>query len=130
MGRENLRGLTLDTGALIALERNVRRILPLLQDAKDRGRRIVIPAGVLAQAWRGSARQARLAKLLNDPGVEIHPLDAQLAFAAGLLCAATSTRDVIDASVVIAARENGRLVATSDPGDLLRLDPTLQLIEL
>ena len=49
---------------------------------------------------------------------------------AGQLCGVTGTSDVIDASVVLCAREHGHTVVTSDPDDLRRLDPKLDLIEI
>jgi len=62
--------------------------------------------------------------------VEIVPLDGQLARSCGELCAAANAPDVIDASVVILARERRDPIVTSDPNDLRRLDPKAQLIAL
>jgi hypothetical protein len=50
-------GLTLDTGALLALGHGEERIRALLREALGRG--IAIPAAVVAQSWRGGPRQAR-----------------------------------------------------------------------
>lgn len=82
-----------------------------------------VPAGALAQAWRNPARQVRLARVVNADGISIHPLDDRAARAAGQLCAATATSDVIDASVVIVARMVEGVTVSSDPDDLRRLDP-------
>jgi hypothetical protein len=60
--------------------------------------------------------------------VVIHPLDAMTARAAGQLCAATSTSAVIDASVVLVARTVAGVTITSDPDDLRRLDPGINLV--
>jgi hypothetical protein len=68
-------GVTLDTGALIAIERNDRAATHRVYQAIKEGREIVIPAGVLAQAWRDGARQVRLARLVASPRVDIEPLD-------------------------------------------------------
>jgi hypothetical protein len=87
-----------------------------------------IPAGALAQAWRNPARQVRLARAAGADSVTIHPLDGPLAKAAGQLCAATGTADVIDASVVLVARIAGGITVTSDPEDLRRLDPGVDLV--
>jgi hypothetical protein len=38
------------------------------------------------------------------------------------------TRDVIDAAVVLSAREHEVPIATSDPEDLRRLDPSVRLV--
>jgi len=53
-----------------------------------------------------------------------------MAKAAGRLCGLRDTSDVIDASVVVAARESGAIVVTGDGGDLRRLDPTLSIVEV
>ena len=42
--------------------------------------------------------------------------------------AATGTSDVVDAHVVVCARRSAQRVVTSEPDDLSRLDPTLDLI--
>jgi hypothetical protein len=128
------RGLILDAGALIAYERGSRAVGSLLTVARERGYPIVIPAGALARAWRSGRKQARLARLLRvgvngEKGApKVEPLDYLLARQAGELCAATGMSDVVDASVVLVARKHGHAVVTSDPGDLGRLDPELQLI--
>jgi hypothetical protein len=95
----------------------------LLELAQD----IHVPAGALAQAWRNPARQARLARVASADTVVIHPLDAAGARAAGQLCAATVSSDVIDASVVLVARLVDGVTVTSDPEDLRRLDPSIDL---
>jgi hypothetical protein len=122
-------GLTLDAGALIALEGANEPIRALVNRAERMGRHIAIPAGALAQAWRGSRRQHRLTLLLGSE-VEVPPLDVTQSLAIGVLLAARGGSDVVDASVVITARDRGHWVATSDPDDLRRLDPGLPLIEV
>jgi hypothetical protein len=121
-------GLTLDTGALIAFERNDRRMVALAQRALVHGQRFVVPAAVVAQAWRDGKKQARMSRLLGSRLVEIEPLDDQRARAAGQLCGVTGTSDVVDASVVLCAWRHGHAVVTSDPTDLRRLDARLRLV--
>jgi hypothetical protein len=58
-------GLTLDAGALIAFDRNERRVVALIARAVQQGCSLAVPAGVVAQAWRDGRRQARLARLLG-----------------------------------------------------------------
>ncbi len=123
-------GLTLDTGALLAVERGDPRLRALLRRAVDHAIAIAVPAGAVAQAWRGGPRQARLAKLLADPEVDVPPLDELAARAVGLLCGRTGHRDVVDVHIALHARENGYAVVTSDPGDMRAIDPTLTVIEL
>ena len=131
MGRTRTRtaaGIVLDSGALIALERGDKRMIALLQRALAQGRAFRVPAGVVGQVWRSGRFQVTLARFLRGEEVEIVPLDEQLARSCGELCGAASASDVIDASVVIIARERQDLIVTSDPGDLRRLDPTAQII--
>lgn len=123
-------GLTFDTGALIALERDDREFMTMLKEARRMKVEIAVPAGVVAQAWRDGRRQARIARFLTAPQVEIEVLDGYRAREAGQLCGITGTRDVIDASVVLCARARNHVVVTSDPDDLRRLDPKLELIEI
>ena len=123
-------GVTLDTGALIAVERASPRMQALLEEAHLAGLPIDIPAGALAQAWRGAPRQARLARLLRLSNVSIRPLDETNAKAAGALCGHTASNDPIDASIVINARRNHHTIITSDPDDLHHLDPTLRIIAI
>jgi len=126
MGRTRTRaaaGLVLDAGALIALDRGDKRMIALLHRALAQGRAFRVPAGVVGQAWRDGRVQVTLARFLRSEEVEIIPLDEQLARSCGELCGASNSRDVIDASVVIIARERRDPIVTSDPNDLRRLDP-------
>ena len=123
-------GAVLDTGALVGFERNDRRVVAIMRRALEHGDALVVPAGVVAQAWRDGRRQARLARLLGSPVCEVEPLADAGARAAGQLLGLTRTADVVDASVVIAARARGLGVVTSDPNDLRRLDPSLDVVAL
>jgi len=121
-------GLTLDSGALIAFERNDRRVVALLAQAVHHKLEVAVPAGVVAQVWRDGRRQARLARLLGADLVDIEALDDRRARRAGQLCGIRQTADIVDASVVLCARERGHRVVTSDVDDLRRLDPSVPLI--
>jgi hypothetical protein len=92
-------------------------------------RTVVVPAGVVGQVWRGGNRQVRLARLLNAHDVVVEPLTDVGARAAGVLCGAAGTTDVIDASVVLSARRRGGTVVSSDRTDLERLDPTIPVVD-
>lgn len=124
------KGLTLDTGALIAIERETDFARALVLNARSSGTPIAIPAGVLAQAWRGGARQTPIARLIKDPIVECPPLDQFAGIQVGRVCAHTGTSDVIDAHVALIARERGYAVVTSDPDDIRAIDPSLRIIEI
>ncbi len=134
MGKRRARaaaaGITLDTGALIALDRGDKRMIALLDQALAQRRTFRVPSGVVAQAWRDGRVQVTLARFLRSAGVEIIPLDEQLARSCGELCGATGTADIVDASVVILARERRDLIVTSDPRDLWRLDPASLIIPI
>jgi hypothetical protein len=123
-------GATLDTGALIGIERGDRRMQALLDEASAAGLTISVPAGILAQAWRRSSRQTRLTRFLGLPVVAVVPLDEPTARAAGVLCDRAGTDDVIDASAVVCARLQDHVVITSDPDELRRLDPRIRLVSL
>jgi predicted nucleic acid-binding protein len=127
--RKTSAGITLDTGALIALDRGDQRMIALLRQALAHGFAFRVPSAVLGQAWRNGV-QVTLARFLRSEEVEIVPLDAQLARSCGELCGATNTSDIIDASVVILARERHEPIVTSDPFDLRRLDPAAPIIAI
>jgi hypothetical protein len=127
--RRAIDGLTLDTGALLALDRarSTATIQAMLGEASRRGAGICVPIGTIAQAWR-SPRQVRLARLLKSPDVEISLITPSVARAVGVMCGEVGHDDVIDVHVVMCARERGHAVVTSDPTDIARVDPALSLI--
>jgi hypothetical protein len=121
-------GATLDTGALIALESGSIRMAVLVEEAIAGRAELAIPAGVLAQAWRGGRRQARIARLLRASNTSVVPLDTKLALRVGARCAVTRTADIVDVSVAICASDRGHPVVTSDPDDIALIDPALILV--
>jgi hypothetical protein len=111
--------LIIDTGALLALEKNDREIWRRWKSAWLAGFPPVTHGGVVGQAWRGGGPcQARLAAALD--GIEVYPLDDELGRRAGVLLKRSGTSDVIDAALVLLA-EDGDEIITSDPGDLRAL---------
>jgi hypothetical protein len=121
-------GLTLDSGALIALDRNDRRVIVLLARAGETNAPVTIPASALAQAIRRPDCQVRLARLVRQPTTLVTALDRADATMIGRLLAATRTADVVDAHVVICAQRANQRVVTSDADDLRLLDPTLGVL--
>ena len=121
--------LVLDTGALIALDRGDRGLWARLAAAKHDCRVVLVPVGALAQAWRGSPRQAGLARALKQ--CQEVPLDSLTARELGELCGRTRTDDVIDASVAVTAARAARAgavdVLTSDRDDISALLATLDV---
>jgi len=123
-------GVTLDTGALIGLDRDDRRIIVLLDRAREMGLPVTVPASALAQAVRRPAQQVRLARLVRQPTTDVVALDRLDATEVGKLLAAAGTTDIVDAHVVICARRSQQPIVTSDSGDLRMLDPTARLISI
>ena len=123
-------GVTLDAGALIALERGDRRMVVLLARIAEAGGTVVVPAAALAQVIRVPARQVPLMRLLRQVSTVTEPLDRAAASFVGQLLGRTGTTDIADAHVVICARQHGHAVVTSDPQDLARLDPALDLVAI
>jgi hypothetical protein len=113
--------IVLDTGALIALECNDRALWAALKVAAMRGKDVVVPSTALAQAWRGSSAQARLAKALQH--CTIAPFDDRPR-AVGELCGRARTKDICDAHVAIVAC-SGDVLYTSDASDMRYLLSTL-----
>ena len=125
-----MNGLSLDAGGLIALDRDDRRVNLLLKRAVERGERITVSATVLAQVIRNPARQARLNRFIRQAETNIISLSGDEASAVGVLLAQTATTDIADAHVVLCAQRAGHPILTSDVGDLLRIDPEIQLIKV
>jgi predicted nucleic acid-binding protein len=124
VGPKRPRPVVLDAGGLIAIERADRRIVRLLELAEE----VHVPGAVVAQVWRNPARQVRLVRMLAAESVTLVPLDGMEARAVGQLCGATGNADVADASVALVGRRTGGVVVTSDPDDLRRIDPKLDLV--
>lgn len=118
----------LDTGVLIGFERNARPVVAIVARALEHHDPLLVPAGVVGQAWRDGSRQARLARLLGSPICTVLPLDDHAARAAGQLCGMAGTSDIVDASVAIAARDRRARVITSDPDDIRRLDHSVDIV--
>lgn len=115
-------GVTYDTGMLLAAEASKPAAWALHRRALERGVVPVVPAPVLAQAWRGGP-QPMLSRLLL--GCSVHAVDERPARLAGRACALASTSDVVDAMVVVGALSRSDLVITSDLRDLTRLAAAL-----
>ena len=113
-----MKGLTYDTGALIAAERGSPQMWGLHRRTLSRGVVPTVPAVVLAQGWRGGP-QPQMSRLLA--GCYVEPLDEHSARSAGAVCGLAGTSDIVDATVVVGAVLRGDLVVTSDPNDIRNL---------
>lgn len=104
-------GLTYDTGALIAAERNERLLWSLHRAALGRGIAPTVPVGVLAEAWRGGP-QHQMSRLLR--GCRIESMNELQARAVGLLIRRSGLADIVDVAVVEGACRRGDAVVTSN----------------
>lgn len=111
-------GLTYDTGALVAAERNDRVLWSLHRAALRRGLPPAVPAGVLAEGWRGGP-QANLSRLLK--GCDVEDLTRTRARAVGALAARAAHDDIVDVSVVEGAVRRNHAVVTSNPGHVRKV---------
>ncbi len=110
-------GYTLDTGALIALERRRPRMLGFLGIAKADKIPLVVPSVCIAEWWRGrtDVREKILAAVLVE-----HTDDA-LVRLTGEAFATVPSATCVDAMVMASAARRGGVVLTSDVDDLVRL---------
>ncbi len=109
-------GILYDTGALIAADRDDRRMWAIHARALQRGLRPIVPAGCVVEAWRGT-RQPNLARLLE--GCEIETLDDLRGKRSGTLRAAVDgSVSAVDATAVEAGIRRGAAIVTSDRSDM------------
>jgi predicted nucleic acid-binding protein len=109
--------ITLDTGALVAIERRRRPMLAFMTEALERGLRLTVPTCVVAEWWRGQRGPA--ARVLD--AVLIEPLSLSLAKVAGEAMAIVRGATLVDAVVVASAAQRGDMVLTGDVDDLSRI---------
>lgn len=112
-------GVTYDTGALVAGERNDRRMWALHAGFLAEEVAPVVPAPVLAEAWRGGARQASLSRLLSMCDVE--PMTEERARRVGVLAGKAAHDDVVDVTVVEGAIRRHDAVVTSNEDHIRRI---------
>jgi hypothetical protein len=115
-------GLTLDSGALIAAEKQDRHFWTIWEEALERAVLMTVPAPVVAQVWRGS--RPMIARLLQ--ACQVEGMDEAGAKKVGELLAKSRTADIVDAVVVLGAAARRDAVLTSDPEDMLRLAGALR----
>ncbi len=106
------KGLTYDTGALVAAERDDRLVWSLHRAALARGLSPTVPVGVLAEGWRGGP-QPTLSRFLK--GYHVEDLSEASARAVGALAARAQHDDIVDVSVVEGAVQRRHAVVTSNP---------------
>src|SRR2546423_10322626 len=105
-------GVTYDTGALVAAERNDRAMWALHAGLLAEEVVPIVPAPVLAEAWRGGGRQANLSRLLAMCDVE--EMSDEQARRVGVLAGKTAHHDIVDVTVVEGAARRRDAVVTSN----------------
>ena len=128
MGTKNSLPVVLDAGALLAFERNDRRVRRLIELAMEYARPLYVPSGVVAEVWRNSAQQGRLASLMSSDGLVVHSLDLDEAKAVGMLRESAGAGDIVDASVALVAQRHRAVVVTSEPQDIARFGTDVECI--
>jgi predicted nucleic acid-binding protein len=110
--------LILDSGAVVALSRRDPVTRAYLERALNQGDLVVIPAVVLAETTRGSAKDAPVNQVVRAVN-EISPATESTARQAGRLLAKTARRGLtVDALVAAEATASGpAVVLTGDPKD-------------
>jgi hypothetical protein len=106
-------GVTYDTGALIAGDRNDRAMWALHAGFLAEEVSPTVPAPVVAEAWRGGSRQANLARFLALCTIE--NMEADQAKAVGVLSGKAAHDDVVDVTVVEGTLRRRDVVITSNP---------------
>ena len=112
--------LILDSGAVIALSRGDARARAFLHRAVTLGTEVLIPAVVLTETVRGTARDATVNRVIGAVDSVVH-VDESIGRAAGALLGAAGMKQAVDALVIAVAAAGGGRVLTSDPDDLSRL---------
>ena len=105
-------GVTYDTGALVAAERNHRAMWALHAGFLAEEVAPTVPAPVLAEAWRGGGRQASLSRLLAM--CEIEAMSQDQARSVGVLAGKAAHDDIVDVTVVEGAARRGDAIVTSN----------------
>jgi len=104
-------GLTYDTGALIAAERDDRLMWAMHCAASGRGLLPTVPCGVLAAVWSGGP-QHQLSRLLR--GCKVEELSEEQARQVGGLIARSGLDDTVELAVAEGALRRNDAVVTSD----------------
>jgi hypothetical protein len=113
--------IILDSGAIIASERNDPTLAAILKAARKNRTPILVPATVVAETWRGPSTHARTAHLFGS--VDGFPeLNEQTARQVGALLAVSKTAAIVDGNVVaIAIALRPATIVTSDVNEVTHL---------
>ena len=114
-----MNGVTYDTGALVAADRNDRHMWALHAGFLAEEVSPTVPAPVLAEAWRGGSRQANLARFLALCSLE--PLSERHAKAVGVLAGKADHDDIVDVTVVEGAIRRHDAIVTSNRTNIRKI---------
>ncbi len=117
-----MNGVTYDTGALIAADRNDRRMWALHAGLLAHEVSPTEPTPVNAKARRGGSRQASLARFVALCTTE--PLTDEQAKAVGWLGARSGHDDIVDVTVVEGAIRRHDAIVTSNPTHIRKIADT------
>lgn len=112
-------GIVYDAAILVAADRNERRAWAEHKARLEMGLIPLVPAPVVAQVSRSRRKQVALGRFLQ--GCALVPLGEVEAHEVGRLLGLARTADVVDASVVVAARNANAVILTADDADIKRL---------
>jgi len=114
-----MNGVTYDTGALVAADRNDRHMWALHAGFLAEEVSPTVPAPVLAEAWRGGSPQANLARFLALCSLE--PLSERHAKAVGVLAGKADHDDIVDVTVVEGAIRRHDAIVTSNRTNIRKI---------
>ena len=116
--RESMsRDQMIDAGVFIALSSNPSKGFALVSRWKNEAMMHRTTRGAVARVWRDPP-DPTIAKLLAAMQ-RVEPIsDDAEAKQVGVLLGQTGHRDVVDASLVVAAKRTGRDILTTDPDDI------------
>ena len=123
-----MRGVTLDTGALIAIERRERRAAERLARWTHDEMVVSVPAVVIAEWWRGQRGPA--ARILEAFTPEATTPELAAIAGEALAQLRLGKEHTIDAIVMASAASRGDVVYTSDYDDLTRLGPCFPAVRV
>jgi len=112
-----VKGVTFDTGMLIAIDRRQPRALAVHEWLREERIPVSVPWVVVAEFWRG--RTDRRDAILRS--VEIEAPSLKLAKSAGTALGAVKGATIVDAIVMASAALRGDVVYSGDLEDLSRL---------
>ncbi len=102
----------LDTGVLVGFERGKHGVAAVLDELRLARADLIVPTVVVAEAWRGGRRSARIARLVS--ACVVQPLGERVARLAGEACAVVRGATTIDAVVAASAFDLRCALVTGD----------------